>query len=158
MSDIPEIRRFCSFVLCLALLAGLTACGTFTPRNETTATGQELVRQVKQLLGTPYRYGGNDPDGFDCSGLVQFAYSQIGIAIPRTTRAQLVNSQPVAKTAMLPGDLVFFRLRGRKVSHVGMYIGHRLMIHAPSNDKSVSYARLDKGYWGDHIAAVGRYY
>lgn len=158
MPEIREFRRFCSLVLCLVLLVVLTACGTLTPRNETTMTGLKLVRQAKQLLGAPYRFGGSNPDGFDCSGLVQYAYSQIGIAIPRTTRAQLVHSQPVRVADMLPGDLVFFRTRGRKVSHVGMYIGDRMMIHAPSNHKSVSYAHLDKGYWREHIAAVGRYY
>jgi len=141
----------------MALFAGLTGCATY-PQNEATPTGAKLVHQAKRLLGSPYHFGGNTPDGFDCSGLVQFAYSRVGIAIPRTTRAQLAQSKPVDQADMRPGDLVFFRLHGRKVSHVGMYVGNRMMIHAPSNHKSVTYARLDKGYWHEHLVAIGRYY
>jgi len=144
------------FTLCLALFTGLSACAV-SPQNESGPTNVKLVRQAKQLVGTPYQYGGNNPDGFDCSGLVQFAYSRVGITIPRTTRGQLARSRPVKPANMRPGDLVFFRLRGNKVSHVGMYIGKRMMIHAPSTDKSVSYARLDKGYWREHLVAVGRF-
>jgi len=153
----PAIRFFLSFTLISTLLIGLSGCAT-SPHNEATPTGVRLVQQVKNLVGTPYRYGGNGPDGFDCSGLVQFAYSRVGIKIPRTTRAQLVQSKPVDLADMRPGDLVFFRLRGRKVSHVGMYVGKRMMIHAPSNHKSVTYAHLDKDYWRKHLVAVGRYY
>jgi cell wall-associated NlpC family hydrolase len=153
----PVIRRFLSLTLILALFFGLTGCAT-SPQNGATPTGAKLVKQVKQLVGTPYRYGGNGPGSFDCSGLIQFVYSQIGIAIPRTTRGQLKRSRAVEPEDMRPGDLIFFRLSGRKISHVGMYIGGRKMIHAPSGHKSVSYARLDKGYWREHLAAVGRFY
>lgn len=153
----PLIRHFLSYTLILTLIAGLTGCAT-SSHIEASSTGAKLVRQVKQLVGTPYHYGGSGPNGFDCSGLVQYAYSRVGITIPRTTRGQLKQSHAIKPQNMRPGDLIFFRLRGRKISHVGMYIGNRMMIHAPSGHKSVSYARLDKGYWHEHLAAVGRFY
>lgn len=153
----PVFDRFLSLILLTLLLTGLSGCASL-PQNEPTPTGTRLVHQIKRFLGTPYRYGGNTPNGFDCSGLVQFAYARVGIAIPRTTHAQLVKSRPVNLSDMRPGDLLFFRLRGHRVSHVGMYVGHRLMIHAPSNHKAVTYAHLGKGYWHDHLVAVGRYY
>ena len=155
-SEMPEIRRFLSLTLILALLAALPGCAT-SPQNETTPTGVKLVQQVKRLVGTPYHYGGNGPEGFDCSGLIQYAYALVGIAIPRTTRGQLKRSRAVKPQDMRPGDLIFFRLGGRKISHVGMYIGGLMMIHAPSGHKSVSYAHLDTGYWREHLAAVGRF-
>ena len=143
-------------VIVLSLLFLLSACGSVPPHHG--GTGAQIVSYARSLVGKPYRYGGNTPAGFDCSGLVQYAYHQAGIMIPRTSREQLRQSKAVRQSQRSPGDIIFFHLDGDKVSHVGLYIGGNRMIHAPSGGKHVSYARLDNGYWERHIIKTGRFY
>lgn len=108
-------------------------------------------------LGIPYRMGGSDPhQGFDCSGLVQYSYLQAGLLLPRTTTEQLANTLPVAPSALLPGDLLFFRIDARSANHVGLYLGGGEFLHAPSTGKQVRRDRLDDGYWQPRFAGAGR--
>lgn len=109
------------------------------------------------MLGVGYRYGGADPRGFDCSGLVHYAYGRAGVSLPRTSREILRSSQLVDPRQRQPGDLVFFSISARKVSHVGIYAGGDRFIHAPSSGKAVGYARLDDDYWSRRLVAVGRF-
>ncbi len=111
---------------------------------------------ARKMLGVTYRYGGTDPSGFDCSGLVQYSYQQAGIRLPRTSDAIFRHSQLVNPSDIKPGDLVFFRISSNKVSHVGIYAGNRSFIHSPSSGKGVSYASLDNSYWRQRLVAVGR--
>ena len=123
-----------------------------------TQSGQHKGLDIAAgMLGTPYRYGGASPRGFDCSGLVYFAYRKAGIPVPRTTGAQLHYAHPVHPSRLRPGDLLFFRLTSRTVSHVGIYAGDGRFIHAPSRGKRVSYASLDNPYWQQRIVAAGRF-
>ncbi len=124
----------------------------------TNDTGWQIVKAARQLVGTPYRYGGTTPQGFDCSGLVQFAHRQVGISIPRTTQTQLQRAYRVPLSDVQPGDVVFFRLSRRKISHVGIYAGNQQFIHAPSRGKRVSYASLEEPYWKQRIIGAGRLY
>ncbi len=130
--------------------------GHSAPASASTDPGERAVYAAYRQLGTPYRYGGSTPDGFDCSGLIQYAYRRAGIDIPRTTRQQLRQARPVSLSALRPGDLVFFRVSRRKVSHVGIYAGGGRFIHAPSSGKQVSYADLDDPFWHQRIIAAGR--
>ncbi len=109
-------------------------------------------------IGTPYRYGGATPRGFDCSGLVYYSYRKAGIRIPRTTQAQLRNADRVPLGQVQPGDLVFFKLDRRPVSHVGIYAGDNHFIHAPSRGKRVSVTPMNDPYWQARLIAAGRYY
>jgi cell wall-associated NlpC family hydrolase len=120
--------------------------------------GKQIVQEARKYLGTPYRYGGNNPAGFDCSGLVEYSHKKQGISVPRSTHTQLKQARRVSKNKLQPGDLVFFRLQGKKVSHVGIYAGNNEFIHSPSTGKKVSYARLDNPYWEKHLIAGGRFY
>lgn len=102
---------------------------------------------AKKFLGVPYLWGGTTPRGFDCSGLVQYAYRQIGISIPRTSRVQFTFGQfiPPSRTDLLEaGDLVFFGYNGdpKQVHHVGMYVGGGVFIHAPGTGDHVKYSSL----------------
>jgi len=102
---------------------------------------------AKRYLGVPYLWGGTSPSGFDCSGLCQYAYREIGISIPRTSRAQFTTGQfiPPSRTDLLePGDLVFFAYGGdpSQVHHVGMYVGGGVFIHAPGTGDHVKYSSL----------------
>lgn len=92
-------------------------------------------------LGSPYVWGATGPKAFDCSGLVQAAYRSAGIALPRTTYAQIDAGRRVSRSELLPGDLVFFY---SGVSHVGIYVGHGQMIHAPNPSAPVRLAPIDE--------------
>jgi cell wall-associated NlpC family hydrolase len=111
------------------------------------ASHPEAATAAKRYLGVPYLWGGTTPSGFDCSGLCQYAYRQVGISIPRTSRTQFTTGQfiPPARTDLLePGDLVFFAYGGdpTRIHHVGMYVGGGIFIEAPGTGGRVRYASL----------------
>jgi len=112
-----------------------TLSGLRLAQEPTVLTLRERVVQAGlEAIGTPYSWGGDDADGFDCSGLVLYVYREIaGLELPRTARAQRSEGKTVsAKKELRPGDLVFFATRGRGVtSHVGIYIGQNKFVHAP---------------------------
>ncbi len=108
---------------------------------------RELLSLTRALLGTPYRYGGSDTRGFDCSGLVHYVHGRTGVHVPRTASMQWRAARRPARDYLLPGDLVFFSLDGDKSNHVGIYEGDGVFIHAPSAGKRVSRASLDNPYW-----------
>jgi murein DD-endopeptidase len=109
-----------------------------------------------KMVGKPYKYGGTTPAGFDCSGLVHFSYRQAGISLPRSTAEQRRASQRVKLAELKPGDLLFFDERGTKNSHVGIYLGERRFVHAPSSGKSVRNDSLDNPYWKKSLSEVRR--
>ncbi len=104
-------------------------------------------------LGAPYRLGGADPAGFDCSGLVQWAFAAAGVAVPRTTEEQFHWFQAVPREDLQPGDLVFFRL---PQAHVGIYLGAGEFVHAPASGRTVERARLDSPWFILGFAGGGR--
>lgn len=117
----------------------------------------EAVVQAVAQLGTPYQWGGESArHGFDCSGLTQHAYQAANLALPRTSYQQYRATRRVTRDELRPGDLVFFRLNGRRVDHVGIYVGGDRFIHAPSRGKTVSFARLDNGFWARRYVGGGR--
>lgn len=91
-------------------------------------------------VGSPYRWGATGPSSFDCSGLVNWAFEQAGIEVPRTSRALSQSGTPVSRDELQPGDLVFFY---SPVSHVGIYIGDGQMVHASTSGKPVAVASID---------------
>lgn len=117
-----------------------------------------VLDEALNQLGSPYRYGGHHPSGFDCSGLVYYSHRQAGIELPRTAREQRSRSRPVAAHQLQAGDLVFFRLAGRKVDHVGIYAGNGRFVHAPSSGREVSLASLENPYWRQRMVGAGHYY
>jgi murein DD-endopeptidase len=159
MQNTPDRSRFNSLTLViLLLLAGLTGCASTPPESaEPPVVHQPVLDIAVSELGTPYRYGGSTPRGFDCSGLVYFAYYKTGIRVPRSTMAQYRHARPVALNNLQPGDLVFFRTAHRSVSHVGIYAGNARFIHAPSRGRVVSYDSLNDPYWKKRLVAAGRY-
>ena len=122
-------------------------------REQGNSNGSSLVETAKKYLGTQYVWGGASPKGFDCSGLMQYTYSQHGISIPRTAREQFKSGTPVSSNELQPGDLVFFK--GSKGStdapgHVGMYVGNGQYIQAPRTGDVVKISDLSgrKDYVG----------
>jgi len=153
-------------LLVCTLLISLGACSSAPPRQvysppAKSAAGaqQTVLKTAYAVLGHPYRYGGRHPrQGFDCSGLVYYTHQQAGVTLPRTSHAQFVASIPVSRQALLPGDLVFFRITRRKISHVGIYIGDDRFIHAPSSGKTVSTASMTDPYWEKRFVRGGRFF
>lgn len=114
-----------------------------------------VVRTALNQLGTPYRYGGNNPDGFDCSGLVQYSHFKAGINVPRTTEAQLNYFREIPRSKLRSGDLAFFKT-GRKQFHVAIMISAREFVHAPSSGKTVSISNFSNPYWKSKFIRAGR--
>lgn len=115
---------------------------------ETPPLNMQAVDIAKKYLGVPYVWGGTSPRGFDCSGLVQYVYAQLGISISRTASSQAREGVYVDRANLTYGDLVFFA-RGGYVHHVGMYIGDGKMIHAPHSGDVVRIVDLSshKNYY-----------
>ncbi|MBI3897065.1 MAG: C40 family peptidase [Gammaproteobacteria bacterium] len=138
------------------MLLAFSGCSTVPQRTDAGA-GARAVEYALKLQGTPYRYGGNSPRrGFDCSGLVQYSYSRVGLHLPRSTDEQWAHSRPVDDDDLRPGDLLFFDQDGKTNSHVGMYIGDDRFVHAPSRGKRVSVGNVDDPYWREHYAGARR--
>ncbi|MFV0600297.1 MAG: C40 family peptidase [Brachymonas sp.] len=110
---------------------------------------EEAVARAMLAINAPYRFGGNTLDtGFDCSGLVQYVFSGFaGRILPRSTMQWAQASRPVDDNRLQRGDLVFFNTLGAAFSHMGIYIGGRQFVHAPSSGKTVSTESLDKNYY-----------
>ena len=120
--------------------------------------GQAAVEIAKQFLGVPYVYGGTSPSGFDCSGLMQYVYAALGYSINRVAADQMRNGIPVSRENLAPGDLIgFYSSPGSGyVSHIGMYVGNGMMIHAPHTGDVVRYASIDGTYYGERFAGGRR--
>jgi murein DD-endopeptidase len=115
------------------------------------------VSLAQQLIGKPYRYGGRTPSGgFDCSGLVQYVFGQQGLELPRTARRQARAGQHVEREELEPGDLVFFRIGGERINHVGIYAGDDEFIHAPRSGRAVCRESLHNPWWRRRYAGARR--
>ncbi len=142
------------------MMVMLTACGAnFAVNDESTAAspGAQAATIAHGQVGVPYRYGGASPSGFDCSGLVQYAYSLAGVSVPRTTGQLWHAAKPIAQQELEAGDLLFFSIEG-KMSHVGLYLGERRFVHAPQSGSSVSVASLDAPFYRSALVRAGRVY
>lgn len=120
-----------------------------------TSIGQRAVSIAYSLLGKPYRWGAAGPGAFDCSGLTMYVYARLGIYLPHSSAAQYYSGKRVSYNELAPGDLVFFARRSGRISHVGIYIGGGMMIHAPQTGDVVKIAPLS-GHSG-YVGAVRPY-
>jgi cell wall-associated NlpC family hydrolase len=118
--------------------------------------GSEIVIRAISLLGAPYKWGGSGPSAFDCSGLVQFVHNELGITVPRTAEEQYRAATQVDVDDIEPGDLLFFKIRGRNVSHVAIYAGSGRFVHAPQTGRPIEIRPLNDGYYRPRLAGAGR--
>jgi cell wall-associated NlpC family hydrolase len=118
---------------------------------EIAPVGERAAQIALKVVGVPYRWGGASPSsGFDCSGLVRWAYGRVGIDLPHSSYALYGEGRRVAESRLEPGDLLFFEGLG----HVGLYLGRGRMVHAPQTGRDVEVVRLDStGYGGRLIGA-----
>jgi cell wall-associated NlpC family hydrolase len=155
----PVVARVLLLVLVATVLAACTPFRAGPPADPRSADPGGAVLQAAQgRIGAPYKYGGAGPEAFDCSGLVTYAHRQIGVAVPRTAAQQFAAATPVKRGELRPGDLVFFRLDSREVSHVGIYAGDGRFVHAPQRGGHVRVASLDEDYFRRSFAGAGRLY
>lgn len=158
-------RLFCSF--CLVAGSMLWGCSSAPPRSPSaaapvassstaTSIGNEIAMRAIALLGAPYKWGGSGPRSFDCSGLVHYVHDQLGIATPRTAAEQYSAADPVNLEHLAPGDLLFFRTSGRRISHVAIYTGEGRFVHAPKAGRPVELRTLDDEYYAPRLAGAGR--
>lgn len=158
-------------VMCIVFTSVLfSGCASVskTPASATESPGSDnrnlsfipaihpVVEIAENLKGVPYRYGGVTPKGFDCSGLVHYAYHKAGIKIPRTTQDLYRVSRRLPIEQAKPGDLLFFKINSRKLSHVGLYAGNGRFIHASTSQNRVASSSLNDSYWHGRLIGVGR--
>ncbi len=118
------------------------------PMSTLGAEASPAVAIAQRYLGVPYLWGGADPSGFDCSGLVAYVFAQLGIWLPRTAAQQYAACRPIALAALGPGDLVFFGSSPTTIHHVGIYVGNGAMIDAPYSGALVRYDPLCSDLYG----------
>ena len=125
-----------------------------------SSKGSEIVAYAKQYLGVKYVYAGASSKGFDCSGYTMYVMKHFGYNLPHTATGQMGYGTSVAKSALQPGDLVFFcdpsRSGGKAASHVGIYIGSNQFIHASSGGGKVQIDSLSKAYYAKYYVGARR--
>jgi hypothetical protein len=122
-----------------------------------TVTGSQIVSEVQKFAGDAYVYGSAGPSTFDCSGLVQYVLTKLGVSdVPRTSEDQYAWAQKISASELQPGDLVFAQFPGDNVSpgHVGIYTGNGEVLSAEDPAVGVGYASLSS--WGSAIVGYGR--
>lgn len=146
------IPALASFIVLIAL----AGCGHTPAQESAPPLASRAADHALAMVGKPYRYGGNTPKGFDCSGLVQYSYARVGVKLPHGTRHLLRVSQPVSRKKLKRGDLVFFTQEGKPSSHVALYLGGNRFVHAPSSGKNVYVAGFNDSYWQRHFTEARR--
>lgn len=116
-------------------------------KSTPSGLGPRAAELAKAQLGKPYQWGAAGPHKFDCSGLVQYVYGNLGVALPRVSGHQASAGVHVDRDELRPGDLVFFKLSGQRIDHVGIYVGHGKFIHAPRKHSPVRTDSLNDSWW-----------
>ena len=127
------------------------------PPHASTVDSYALVGTALSLRGAPYRNGGADPQGFDCSGFTQYVFAQYGVSLPREVRDQFDQGKSVkGGDELAAGDLLFFTTVAPGPTHVGIAIGGDQFVHAPSSTGVVRVERLNAGYWATRYLGARR--
>ena len=146
----------------LEQLIRLTAGEMYQPmpagRQVSQNEADQLIGSAMSLLGVAYRFGGTSPTtGMDCSAFMQYIFRRtMQVNLPRTSSEQAKVGTQVSRSALQPGDMVFFSPGGRRISHVGMYIGNGRMVHAPRTGKNIDITSIDSGYWAKYYTTARR--
>ena len=123
--------------------------------TEVSTRGNSLVQYALQFVGYRYVYGAAGPRAFDCSGFVMYVYGKYGVGLPHYSGSQFGCGTAVSKSALSPGDIVFFNTQG-SISHVGIYIGGGRFVHAANSRSGVIVSDLTEGYYAAKYAGARR--
>jgi cell wall-associated NlpC family hydrolase len=149
-----------AFTGVLWFMIGLVfGCVSVPPRpvGASSAAAADTAADIAlTMVGKPYQYRGESPEGFDCSGLVRYSYLAAGVNLPHGTGPLMQRTVPVLSRDMRRGDLVFFDQSGKKYSHVGVLTNDRRFVHATSSGKHVREDSLDDPYWKKHFLGARR--
>ncbi len=126
-------------------------------RSESPEDLGPLIATALELRGVPYRNGGSDISGFDCSGFVQYVFAQHGRSLPREVQEQFEVGQDIAPKDVRAGDLVFFHTDRRGASHVGIALDEERFVHAPSSRGVVRIERYTNEYWSKRYVGARRF-
>jgi cell wall-associated NlpC family hydrolase len=154
----PFHKPFPAFAVLLGISI-LTACATASaipPSGHAPDIGEKAAFIASSMIGKPYKYKGNSPSGFDCSGLVQYSYLSAGLDVPHGTKA-LMDITLSTGEDMRTGDLLFFNERGKDYSHVGIYLGGDTFVHAPGAGGQVRTDSLNDPYWKSSFVEARRF-
>ena len=159
-------RISCPLVVLLAAIVLASACagrgtpprfpGAIRPSRPSAEPGSGVAETALRLEGAPYRDGGSDPSGFDCSGLVQYVFARHGVSLPHGVRDQFQAGLAVPRKSLVAGDLVFFSTTGPGATHVGIIVGDDLFVHAPSGRGVVRVEHLSADYWSRRYVGARR--
>jgi murein DD-endopeptidase / murein LD-carboxypeptidase len=128
----------------------------FAPVRQSASNLQNLFSGIKQYLGTRYRFGGESPSGFDCSGFVRFMFSkELDVQLPRSSQEMSAVGIRVERNELKPGDLVFFKNGKNHINHVGIFIGNDTFVHS-SLSKGITRDTLNESYYNNRFAAAVR--
>jgi cell wall-associated NlpC family hydrolase len=149
-------------VLIILGIAGLVAagCAAAPPKQVTgysASAGDKAAGTALAMIGRPYKFKGETPGGFDCSGLVRYSYLNAGMDLPHGTKALLTVTRSVGLTNARKGDLLFFIQEGKKYSHVGIFVGNDQFVHAPSTGGLVRRDSITDPYWEKHYLDTRRF-
>lgn len=128
------------------------------PTDSAASRGAVLVSLARRFLGSPYRWNGSGPEGFDCSGLLYSMFSRVGIQLPRTSFEMFRTGRPVSRSELQPGDVVFFTTYAPGASHAGLYLGRGEFIHASSTGGGVRVDSLSQPYYRARYLGARRYF
>jgi cell wall-associated NlpC family hydrolase len=141
----------------IAKVLGMSTAPAANAPAASAGDGHAVVTTAQKYMGVPYVWGGETPDGFDCSGFTQYVMKANGITLPRTAAEQYATGTPVEKAALQEGDLVFFTTYKPGASHVGFYMGNGKFIHASSSAAKVTISELDDPFFSAHYIGARRY-
>jgi cell wall-associated NlpC family hydrolase len=148
-------HHICRLAVCCAYAAVLTMSASVV--RAAPDPGGEVADLAQQYVGSPYRWGGASPAGFDCSGFVMWIYAQFGVAVPHNEAGELASGAPVGSEDLQPGDiLVFANTYRRGPSHAGIYLGDGRFVHAADESHGVIVSNLWDGYWGPRLVGASR--
>lgn len=141
------MRMASVFMVCLVLSFGIMV--------GSASAATKLEAKVDKLIGIDYDYGGTTTKGFDCSGFTMYVFDQFGIDLSHSSKSQAKTGDAVAKSSLRAGDLVFFDTGGEGISHVGIYLGNDVFVHASTNN-GVIRNKLSESYYAKRYVTARR--
>jgi murein DD-endopeptidase len=153
-----------TYIIAVAIYYGIllsAGCAHTSPTKHSEgfsfSVADKAADTALTMVGKPYKYRGDSPAGFDCSGLVRYSYLAAGMDVPHGTKALRSASRSISYHEVRKGDLLFFLQEGKKYSHVGIYVNDNLFVHATSTGRTVRLDTLLDSYWKKHFLEARRF-